>query len=119
MITKALLVTVTAIVTALFLSAFRVQAANESPHVTMERLERNLGDPKHCEPIRIGPDLAKNTDRGLWPNGAAQGICCLRQLNVKTEQASQWLANIRPCTETAVGCEPEHHSCPRGLPLFL
>ncbi|KLK92463.1 hypothetical protein AA309_14090 [Microvirga vignae] len=59
MITKALLVTVTAIVTALYLSAFRVQAANESPLVTMEWLERNLGDPKHCEPIRIGPDLAK------------------------------------------------------------
>ncbi|WP_205769939.1 hypothetical protein, partial [Microvirga sp. KLBC 81] len=41
------------------LTAFRVQAASESPLVTMEWLERNLGDPKHCEPIRIGPDLAK------------------------------------------------------------
>ncbi|MPR08927.1 hypothetical protein [Microvirga tunisiensis] len=57
--TKALLFTVTAIVTVLFLSAFRVQAANEDPLMTMEQLGRNPGGLKHCEPHCVGADLSK------------------------------------------------------------
>ncbi|WP_404294299.1 hypothetical protein ACD578_28790 (plasmid) [Microvirga sp. RSM25] len=45
--TKALLFTVTAIVTVLFLSAFRVQAANEDALMTMEQFGRNPGGLKH------------------------------------------------------------------------
>jgi hypothetical protein len=62
--TKALLITVTAIVTALFLSAFRVLPANKAPLVTMEQLGRNLGSLRHCEPNRVGADLSGETTWG-------------------------------------------------------
>ncbi|QRM32443.1 hypothetical protein [Microvirga sp. VF16] len=69
---KALLITVVAIVTTLFVSAFRVQAANESPLVTMERLKWNLVDQRHCEPILIVSGLATDpTKRPMTQFGAS------------------------------------------------
>ncbi|EIM29985.1 hypothetical protein MicloDRAFT_00013060 [Microvirga lotononidis] len=56
--TKALLIVVTAIVTVIFLSAFRVQAASEASVVTMGQVGRKLAVLKYCKPFSVGSDLS-------------------------------------------------------------
>lgn len=56
--TKALLIAVTAVVTVLFLSAFRVQAASEASVVTMGQVGRKLAVLKHCAPFSVSSDLS-------------------------------------------------------------
>jgi thiosulfate/3-mercaptopyruvate sulfurtransferase len=64
--TKALLATAVAIATALFLSAFRVQAADQSPLVTTEWLEKNLDNPKlRIVEVSVEPG---QFERGHIPN---------------------------------------------------
>jgi hypothetical protein len=56
--TNSLLIAITAIVTVLFLSAFRVQAASEASVVPIGQLGRKLAVFKHCEPFSVGTNLS-------------------------------------------------------------